>query len=297
MGPDRRIADYISANRARYTREAITQQLLDSGYERAAIDATWAVLDAPDPDDVVGEGFWGRFWIYLIGLNVVALLLVGLATQMIPNAVGLAAILGVVLAIGALMALGIVAITRPTRLGRGAAIAIGGIVPFIFTFFIAGSCYALISAIGPPAPPPQEGTLTLQIDPPMSLEATGAAWCQPPPSGEDYFNVYTQSTISTSEGPVNVFVGAFAETPGGEPVPSVSISFGDINQVETPPIDYQPAGGGSEGIELEPGSTATSGSLTFENFLPSEAFDEQGNPIDRADADPISGTVTWSCES
>ena len=93
-GPDRRIADYISANRGTFTREAITQQLLDAGYEQGAIDATWAVLDTPDPDDVVGEGFWGRFWIYLIGINVVALLLVGVLTQMIPNAVGLAAILG-----------------------------------------------------------------------------------------------------------------------------------------------------------------------------------------------------------
>lgn len=297
MGPDRRIADYISANRARYTREAITQQLLDSGYEQAAIDATWAVLDAPDPDDVVGKDFWGRFWLYLIALNVGAFLLVGIATQLIPNAVGVAAILGVVIAIGAAIALGIVALVNPTRLGRGAAIAIGGLIPLFFTFLTAGSCYALMSAIGPPAPPPQEGTLTLQIDPPMSLEATGAAWCQPPPSGEDYFNVYTQSTISTSEGPVNVFVGAFAETPGGQPVPSVSISFGDINQVEAPLIDYQPAGGGSEGIELKPGSTATSGSLTFEGFLPSEAFDEEGNPIDRFDADPISGTISWSCET
>ena len=90
-GPDRRIADYISANRGKFTREAITQQLLDAGYEQGAIDATWAVLDTPDPDDVVGEGFWGRFWIYLIGLNVVAFLLVGVATQLIPNAVGIAA--------------------------------------------------------------------------------------------------------------------------------------------------------------------------------------------------------------
>ncbi len=297
MGPDRRIADYISANRAKYTREAITQQLLESGYQQEAIDATWAVLDAPDPDDVVGEGFWGRFWLWLIGLNVVAFLLVGVATQLIPNAIGVAAILGVALAIGAAIALGIVAVTRPTRLGRGSAIAIGGIVPFIFTFLIAGSCYGLMSAIGPPQPPPQEGTLTLQIDPPMALETSGAAWCQLPAQGQDYFNVYSQSTMSSSEGPVNVFVSAFEETPGGQLVPSVSISFGDINDVNSPPVDYQPAGGGSEGIVLAPNSTATSGSVTFENFLPAEAFDEQGNPIDRADADPISGTVSWSCES
>ena len=201
MGPDRRIADYISANRGKFTREAITQQLLDSGYEQGAIDATWAVLDAPDPDDVVGEGFWGRFWIYLIGLNVVAFLLVSVATQMIPNGVGFAVSLGVVLAIGAAIALGIVALIHPTRLGRGTAIAIGGIVPLIFTFLIAGSCYALVASLGPLPPPPLSGTLTVQIDPPLSLEATGAASCQQPPSGESYFNVYTDRADQLEPGP------------------------------------------------------------------------------------------------
>jgi|SoiMethySBSTD1v2_1073268.scaffolds.fasta_scaffold224248_2 hypothetical protein len=295
MGPDRRIADYISANRAKYTREAITQQLLESGYEREAIDATWTVLDTPDPDDVVGERFWSRFWIYLIGLNVVAFLLVSLATTMIPNGTGLAAVLGIALAIGALISLGIVAVTRPARLGRGAAIAIGGIVPLIFTFFIAGSCYALVQSFGGIAPPPMSGTITVRIDPPMSLEATGDASCQPPPRGETYFNVYTTAPISSSEGPLNVYIYASANTSGGELVPTASISFGDPAGGAV--ADYMPVSDPNAGIELEPGSTVTSGSLTFEGFLPAEAFDEQGNPIDRSDADPISGTISWSCDS
>ena len=256
MGPDQRIADYISANRRKFTREAITQQLLEAGYEQEAIDATWTVLDTPDPDDVVGESFWGRFWIYLIGLNVVAFLLVGAATQLIPNAIGIAAVLGVILAIGAAISLGIIALIHPTRLGRGTAIAIGGIVPFIFTFLIAGSCYALMSSFGPPAPPPLSGTLTLQIDPPMSLEVTGAASCQPPPSGESYFNVYTTAPISSSEGPVNVYVDVFSQGEGEEPAPTVSISIGDPAQGGGQVLDYQPGTGPSAGIELEPGSAA-----------------------------------------
>ena len=296
MGPDRRIADYISANRSKFTREAITQQLLESGYERQSIEATWDVLDTPDPDDVAGEGFWGRFWIYLIGLNAVAFLLVGLATQMLPNSVGLAAVLAVALGIGALIALGIVAITRPERLGRGVAIAIGGIVPFIFTFLIAGSCYGLVLSLGGISPPPLTGTVTVQIDPPLSLEATGDAGCQPPPRGETYINIYTTSPIDSSEGPINVSVYASPQAVEGELIPTVSISIGDPAQ--GPVLDYQPQGPDqSEGIVLEPGSTATSGSLTFEGFLPAEAFDQQGNPIDRSDADPISGTISWSCDS
>jgi hypothetical protein len=295
MGPDRRIAEYISANRGKLTREAITQQLLDAGYQQEAIDATWTALDTPDPDDKAGEGFWGRFWIYLIGLNVAALLLVSFATQMIPNATGIAAILGVILAIGAAVALGIVAVTRPTRLGRGTAIAIGGIVPLIFTFLIAGSCYALMSSFGPLPPPALSGTLTVKVDPPLDLEATGPAGCQRPPEGETYYNVYTQGPMNSSEGPVNVYVDVFPQTAGGDPVPNISISVGDPAQGSV--VDYQSQAGGVESIALEPGSTATSGSLSFEGLLPAESFDEQGNPIGRPDADPISGTISWSCES
>lgn len=293
---DQRIADFISANRSRLTREAITQQLREAGYEQDAIAATWAVLDTPDADDQVGEGFWGRFWIYLIGINVAAFLLVGFATQIVPNATGLAVVLGVALAIGGLIAMGLVALIHPTRLGRGGAIAIGAIVPLIFTFLIGGSCYALIGAIGRPPPPPLNGTLTLRIEPPLALETSGSASCQPPSEGLTSYYVSTASPMSSSDGPVSVFISAFAEAPGGEPVPSVSITIGDPEQGGADFIEYQPSTSPSAGVEPEPGSTATDGSLTFEGFQPVEAFDEQGQPIDRSDADPISGTISWSCQ-
>ena len=96
---DQRIADYIRDHRGTYTREALTQQLLDAGYTREAIDATWAALDTPDPDDTAGEGFWGRFFLVLIGINVAVLVLVGLGTGSFssPERLGLLAILGVAL--------------------------------------------------------------------------------------------------------------------------------------------------------------------------------------------------------
>jgi hypothetical protein len=297
MGPDPRIADFISANRARLTREAITQQLRDAGYSSDAIDATWAVLDTPDADDVVGEGFWARFWIYLIGLNLAAFLLVGLLTGMIPNSTILAVVLGIALAIGAFITLGVISLIRPTRMGRGAAIAVGAIVPLFFTFLIAGACYAMVGSMGPLPPAPQRGTVTLRIDPPLPVEAAGPVSCQLPPEGESYYTVFTESPMSTSEGPVSVFVNAFPEREGGEPVPMVSITIGDPSQAGGDFLDYQPGSGGGAGIEVEPGSGATSGALSFDGFLPAEAFDEQGQPIDRFDADPISGTIQWSCES
>ena len=78
---DQRIADYIRDHRGKYTREALTQQLIDSGYTREAIDATWAALDTPDPDDTAGEGFWGRFFMILVGINVAVIVLVGLGDR------------------------------------------------------------------------------------------------------------------------------------------------------------------------------------------------------------------------
>ena len=70
---DPRIGDFISKNRKKYTREAITQQLVEAGHDPADIDATWAALDTPDPDEagLAGEGFWSRFFLFLIGLLVV----------------------------------------------------------------------------------------------------------------------------------------------------------------------------------------------------------------------------------
>ena len=293
---DPRIADYIRANRGRYTRQAIRQQLIDAGYDPAVIDNTWAVLDTPDADDVAGPGFWRRFALILLGVNVGIFLVIGLLTGMLSNIAASAVLLiifAVVLAIGALIAWGIVALTGPAKMSPTTATVIGSAIPLLFALLIGGSCYALVGAIGPPPPPPVRGTLTLRIDPPLELEVSGPALCQLPASDESFYNVYTQSDLPSNEGQIAVFINAFAEVPGGEPVPTLGIT------IEQPSgfLDYQPAQGGSAGISVEPGSTAASGSLSFENFLPVEAFDEQGNPIDRFDADPISGTVTWSCES
>lgn len=47
------IRDYIAANRDRYTRETITEQLTAAGHDKASIDEAWDELDARDP--VPGE--------------------------------------------------------------------------------------------------------------------------------------------------------------------------------------------------------------------------------------------------
>lgn len=59
---DPRIADYIRANKDRYTRAAITEQLVTAGYDAAAIQAAWAALDTPPH-----EKGWRPGWVaYLL---------------------------------------------------------------------------------------------------------------------------------------------------------------------------------------------------------------------------------------
>lgn len=301
MGPDPRIADFISANRARLTREAITQQLREAGYEQEAIDATWAVLDTPDADDEVGEGFWGRFWMYLIGLNVAAFLLVGLVTRMIPNSPVLAVVLGIALAIGVFITLGVVSLIRPTRLGRGAAMAIGATVPLVFTFLIAGACYALVGAIGPPPPPPSEGVMELQIDPPIDFAGSGAAYCQRN-EGFPGFSIYPQQELGAIGGrPVHASVDSFpaegpeggpvpAPLPGGEVRPSLNIYVSLQPRSESDPPQEWFMGPGAE-VEIDASSDGLSGTVTFEGLEPA-----QFEPGGTAGGESISGSISWECE-
>jgi len=234
---DPRIADYIRANRKKYTREVIREQLVKAGHDPSEIDATWAALDAPDPDAVVGEGFWGRFWLFLVGLNVAVFLIVVLVSGLL-NSIVLAVVLGIALSIGALMAWGIVAATGPAKMGVTTAMVIGGVIPLVFALLIGGSCYALVGTIGPPPPPPNEGTMELRIDPPLDFEGSGAAYCQPH-GDSGGLSIYAQEGgLGTMGGrTVHASVDSYtaevipeggpapAPGPGGEQAPNVNVSL------------------------------------------------------------------------
>jgi hypothetical protein len=300
---DPRIADYIRANRRRYTREAIRQQLIEAGHEPAEIDATWAALDAPDADDVAGEGFWGRFWLFLVGINAAIFLIVVLATGML-NSLVLAVVLGVALVIGALIAWGIVAATGPTQMGRTTAMVIGGVIPLVFALLIGGSCYALVGAIGPPPPPPLSGVIELHIDPPLSFDASGPALCQIQEDGSG-FSIYSQEgSLGSIEGrPVHASVDSFsnvappegagptpAPDPGGEPEQLLNAYVSLLPRGESdPPREWYATP--ESRLELDTRPDRLSGTLTFEG-LQSIEFDGQPG----TDENSISGTMTWTCQ-
>jgi len=297
---DPRIADFIRDNRRRYTREAIRQQLIEAGQDPAEIDATWAALDAPDPDATAGEGFWGRFGLFLVGLNVAVFLLVFLATSMV-NSFVLAVVLAVALSIGALMAWGLVAATGPAQMGRTTAMVIGGVIPLVFALLVGGTCYALVGAIGPPPPPPHAGVMELEIDPPMSFSATGSASCQPYADGTG-FSVYSQELGSIGGRPVSASVESFSTgvvpegaptpipVPGGESGLGLNVYISIMPRAESDQPQDWFVGPGTQ-LDIDAAAGGLSGTLTFEGLQGAE-FDPEGGAVEAS----ISGTVTWTCE-
>ena len=285
---DPSIADYIAKNQGKYTREAIRQQLIDAGHDPVAIDATWAVLDTPDPDEasVAGEGFWPRFFLFLVGLNVAVFLLVGLTTELFGQGIGLAGVFAVALGIGALISWGIVAAVGPAKLGRTTALVIGGVVPIFFALLVGGSCFALASAIGPPPPPPISGEMQLAITEPFTLEASGPGTCQPTRDSIG-FSVYGNDIGRIDGKPLYVSVDAYEELPG-QLITNVSISA--FSETEADPVDWFTTP--ETGTEADVAADGLSGTVTFTELTAGTV----DTPPSGADADAISGTISWSCE-
>ena len=282
---DQRIADFIRDHRKQYTREAITQQLLDAGYEREAIDATWAALDTPDPDDTAEGGFWGRWFLILIGINLAVLAIVGLATGafFVPERIGLLGVLAVVLAIGALISWGLVAAVGPGRLGRTTATVVGIVIPLVIALLLGGACLALLSGLGPP---PRTGTMELNVDGMPDASGSGTATCFV--STADAFSVFAQLDVAQD---TTVDVNSYPPD-GGPPtgeVENVLITMPGSGPEQL--ISYGNTSGQAQ-LSWEVRASGLGGSVTF-NGLPSESFEggvEGGAP------EPISGTVSWDCE-
>ena len=293
---DPRIADFIRDNRQRYTREVIDQRLIEAGHDPAEIAATWAALETPDPDEAAGEGFWGRFALFLVVMNVVVFLLVFLATGMV-NSFVLAALLAVALTIGALIAWATVAATGPTKMGRTTALVIGGVIPLVFALLIGGSCYALAGAIPPPPPPAAMGVMELQIDPPLAFDGTGAATCQRYSEGTG-FSIFGEDLGTIDGRTVTASFESYglpgpdggpapAPVPGGEPNLNLYVSLFPRSESDQPREWFVIPG---TQVEVDQAADALSGSVTFDGL---------GRPPDAGVGEPddlISGTLSWTCE-
>lgn len=288
---DPRIADYIRANRRRYTREAITKQLLEAGHDPAEVQRTWAALDTPDADTVAGEGFWGRFALILVGINVGVFLVVGLLTGMLqnlPSSSVILVILAVVMGIGALIAWGIVAATGPAKLSATTALVIGAAIPALFALLIGGACYALVGSlggIGGPGTPPVTGTMAIRLEGAMDVDQQADAFCQL--DGDAGFFLNAETTDSDGH-PLFVSIGSVVHEPGTAARPTLNI--------EAPPMDASgsfPVWGSDNGPvaeELDWTLDPASGSVVFRG-LPGL---DQGGSAPSA-LPPLSGEISWTC--
>jgi hypothetical protein len=291
---DPRIADYIRANRARYTRDAIRRQLLAAGHDPAEIDRTWAILDTPDADDVAGEGFWRRFAVILIGVNIGIFLVIGLLTGMLSN-VGASAVLlvifAVVLAIGALIAWGVVALTGPAKMSPTTATVIGSAIPLFFALLVGGSCYALAGAIGPPPPPARSGRMQVQLGEPLNVDRTVEAQCQPSRDAALGFSVY--ANLPGAEGrALDISVNVYPQAPGADPQPMLFISEAPGSDIDAPVAwsnEFVPGAAGGLDVALE----GLNGTIRFTD-LPAAPM--EGPEAPTASPEPLSGELTWTCE-
>jgi hypothetical protein len=169
----RTIIQYIQQTRATYTREAITNQLLASGYPPPEIEAAWATIEGADPsgfarvapnvdyDAVVAPrptpvARSGVFWLTLIGFILVSYLVPGALVFVAYNAgesVGGPLMLTALIVFFGLQIAGLVA--GLVWLGRNRPVAIGlligllmtdVVIPFVVGCGIAGVCIYLLNS-------------------------------------------------------------------------------------------------------------------------------------------------------
>jgi cation transport ATPase len=139
------IEAYLRKNGAKYTTKALRQQLLHAGYEAAEVDAALQETESGRaPQFAETQSLRRRFWLWVVGLNLVGLVVATIwafqgASSTYAGAVPI--VLGIVLLVG----LGISGLIGRAMLGRGMAVAL--LVPLIVTVVLTGSCMAMF---GPP---------------------------------------------------------------------------------------------------------------------------------------------------
>ena len=289
---DPRIAEYIRANRKKYTHEAITRQLVEAGHDRDAVERTWAALETPDPDAVAGEGFWGRFALIVIAINLGVLVVIGLLTGALQNAAagGLFFLItfAIILGIGALISWGIVAATGPSKLSPTTALVIGIAIPLVVALLLGGSCFALIGGLQggfTPVAPGQAGVLTISVTGAFELDTEVEATCQPftaDPSQGFGITAFTQDAEGRQ-----LTVDVSAHPTGGTALDALVHISRDAGSPESGAFwseEGPPSGDDEETVSFAEGRVEFTDLGGFSN--------ETGEATE-----PLSGEVAWTCGS
>jgi hypothetical protein len=292
------IEAYLREHGATYTSDALRKALIAAGHDPADVDAAiseWESTRAGEATAAAGGTKDERtFRNGALGVHVGALVAAFLIVIIFngTDALGIAVIGAVVLAIFLAIGLAISYLIGRALLPRtGAMVAL--VVPVISAFALGGTCLAIMDGmIATPATP---GLVELQIEPPLSFEGSGAANCyvQPDAAGVSL----SAENLGTLDGRVvSVSVDSYADDPNvPAPAPepgaranvSMYIALNSTSESELP-FAYAPIF--SSRLEIDASPDRRFGTITFEGLAP------EPTEGDQVPGEPISGTLTWTCE-
>jgi hypothetical protein len=137
----------------------------------------------------------------------------------------------------------------------------------------------------------------LRIDPPLSFTGSGAAACFVEPGGRsssfhaENLGSFQGRTVSLSVDNFLVSSGpaASSESVIGPDAPSIFISFNPASETER---GFGYTSTASSRLAFEDAADGLSGTVTFEGLAP-----EPGGEPGAIPTEPISGTISWTCEA
>jgi hypothetical protein len=294
------IKRYLDENGARYTSESLRSALLQVGHEPAEVDAALQEWQSERAGALVGEASRRRFrswtiWLHL-GALVVVFVLVILLDGAQPSAVFPAAIAAGVLAVLLFLGWAISSVIGRALLPR-TGIAVALIVPLISALGLGGTCLAIMSGspFGRPPPPTVSGTMRLTVQPPMSFEGSGPAICQGTPGVS--LSVFAENLGTLDGAIVNVSLDTLEQ--GTDPnAPRASGTNQDVNlSITLARAPDEPRFQGwfrtaDTQLSLDAAADGLSGSIVFQDLGPVET----GDPNAPVGSQPISGSVSWTCQ-
>jgi hypothetical protein len=287
------IEAYLRQHRARYTTKALREQLTSAGYDAAEVDTALQEWDRRGTDPASAVIVQRRFWRWAIGLHAAVLVLIAIASLVIGSFATASSGPLVVLAVALLIGLGISGLVgRGVVQGSGLTAALA--LPGISALLIGGSCLALGGSYLLRAPP-RTGVMELRIDPPLSFNGSGVAYCDSTYGLTTGFAVWAHDLGNLNGSLVGVSLNSSTpQVVSGPEAAGLSITLypaGEEPPASWSPVSYSPIF--STRIELDASADGRSGTLRFEGLEP--AFLDKP-PGEVPGFDPISGIVTWACE-
>jgi hypothetical protein len=286
---DRQIDEYIRTNRDRYTREAITQQLMDAGHERDAIDAAWDRLTrepGPPPTaqlaNVDDERRKLRRWSFLVYVTVFAAVMLAAVAVFDTDIGPYAGIVAIVLGFTLLIGWGVsMLIGRALVPHTGLLVALA--VPVLAALVVGGSCLAIMQGMS--GPPDRQGAAQLRLESP-AFEGSGPATCYGDASTR-HVSIY--ATDLGSVGSLAISVSTEFEVPNAS-LAHVAVEL--ASGAEGPGFYYSSAQPGQ--VDVSTSEDGARGTISFDGLRLEEGGPANPGPEDFGSA--ITGTFSWSCQ-